>query len=61
MRCVVLAGERERWPGELGLQARVEVRALTTAIRDFRPPDLYADDEARFRWFQLCNVAALAF
>jgi hypothetical protein len=46
---------------ELGLQARVEVRALTTAIRDFRPPDLYADDEARFRWFQLCNVAALAF
>jgi len=41
------------------VQARIEVRALATAIRDYRPADLYADDEARFRWFQLCNVAAL--
>lgn len=41
------------------MQARIEVRALATAIRDYRPADLYADDEARFRWFQLCNVAAL--
>ena len=42
------------------MQARIEVRALATAIRDFRPADRYADDEARFRRFQLCNVAALA-
>ena len=41
------------------MQARIEVTALATAIRDYRPADLYADDEARFRWFQLCNVAAL--
>jgi len=42
------------------VQARIGGRALATAIRDFRPADLYADDEARFRWLQLCDVAALA-
>ena len=41
-------------------QAPIEVRALADSIRDFRPADLYADDEARFRWFQLCSTAALA-
>jgi len=38
----------------------IELRALAESIRDYRPADLYADDEAWLRWFQLCNVAALA-
>jgi hypothetical protein len=35
-------------------------RALADSIRDYRPGDLYGDDDARSRWLQLVNVAALA-
>jgi hypothetical protein len=41
-------------------QAPIEVRALADSIRDYRPGDLYGDDDARSRWLQLVNVAALA-
>lgn len=42
------------------MQAPIEVRALATAIRCFRPSDLYANDEARLQWYQLCGAAGLA-
>jgi hypothetical protein len=42
------------------MQAPLEVRALATAIRCFRPADLYTDDCARQQWFELIGAAGLA-
>jgi hypothetical protein len=42
------------------MPAPLEVTALAVAIRDHRPADLYADDEARLQWYRLVGAAGLA-
>jgi hypothetical protein len=42
------------------MPAPLEATALATAIRDYRPADLFADDAARLQWYRLVGAAGLA-